>query len=121
MAKDLCDAIETCWLQVFGPFKYLVIDGEQDMSQSGTDYHKRKGILVKPRAPGQHAQIVERRGALLRHAMHCTEEQLKVEGIPVAFKQLLAEAVFAGNALISYDGVTPSTPDLAGSHEFCRI
>ena len=71
------------------------------MSDAGIAYLKRKGIQVKPRAPGQHAQIVERRRALLRHSMHCTEDQLKLEGIDITFKQLLAESVFAGNALIS--------------------
>ena len=35
------------------------------------------------------------------------EEQLKTEGITVEISQLLSEAVFAGNALINWDGVTP--------------
>ncbi len=43
----------------------------------------------------------------LRHALHCAEEQLEREGITVTFKQLLAQAIFAGSALISHNGATP--------------
>ena len=53
--------------------------------------------------------MVERRGAILRHTHHTTEEQLAKEGITDSFKQLLAEAVFSGNSLISFQGATPYT------------
>ena len=104
----MCDAVDTTWVAIFGPFKFLVIDGEKGiMSKDGVEYLRRKGITVRPRAPGQHARTVERRGAILRHAMHTAEEQLCREGIPITFKQLLAEATFAGNALVHYNGATP--------------
>ena len=64
-------------------------------------------LNVRPRAPDQHARMVERRGAVLRHAMHCIQEQLQREGLQVTMQDLLAEAVFAGNSLISYNGATP--------------
>ena len=51
--------------------------------------------------------MVQRRGAILRHCLHCAEEQLKREGVTVTFKQLLAECLFAGNALVSHNGATP--------------
>jgi hypothetical protein len=89
--ESLCEAIDVCWLQIWGPFKLLVVDGEAGLAAGDAlQYLKRKGIEVKPRAPRQHAQIVERRGAMLRHAMHLIEEQLAKEGIPITFKQLLA-------------------------------
>ena len=62
---------------------------------------------MKTKAPGQHAQVVERRGAILRHSMHCVEEQLTKEGVTITFKQLLAESVFSGNALITHNGASP--------------
>ena len=58
-------------------------------------------------APGQHARFIERRGAMLRQSLHCLESQLMREGISAEFDVLLAEAVFAGNALIHIGGVTP--------------
>ena len=51
--------------------------------------------------------MIERRGAVLRHCMHTTEEQLKKEGIVVTFDQLLATAVLSGNALTNVGGATP--------------
>ena len=55
----------------------------------------------------QHARLIERRGQVLRHSLHCIEEQLEREEIICSFAQLLAEATFAGNAMISYNGATP--------------
>ena len=60
--------------------------------------------------------------------MHTIEEQLESEGIQVTFKQLLAEAIFAGNCLVNYGraspyqartGRTPAMmPDLLGPPRF---
>ena len=98
----LCEAISKCWLQTFGPFKVLVVDGESGLFSTGAnDFFQRHGIEVRPRAPGQHARMVERRGAILRHALHCIEEQLQRDEVTVSFSQLLAEAVFSGNALVT--------------------
>ena len=106
--EALCEAITKCWLQPFGPFKTLIVDGESGLfSTDAADFFKRHGIEVRQRAPGQHARLVERRGAILRHAMHCMEEQLRRDEVLVPFSQLLAEAVFSGNALVTYNGASP--------------
>ena len=39
--------------------------------------------------------------------MHTTEEQLQKENITVSFQQLLAQAIFTGNALVNVGGGTP--------------
>ena len=39
--------------------------------------------------------------------LHTTDSQLVREGVIVTFHQLLAECVFAGNALVSHSGATP--------------
>ena len=105
---SLCRAIDLTWVTVFGPFLYLVIDGEKGLiTKESEDYLKSRGITYRPRAPGQHARMIERRGAVLRHSLHCMEEQLARENVQVEFAQLLAEVTFAGNALISHNGATP--------------
>ena len=104
----LLEAISRCWIQVFGPFKILIVDGEAGLaSAEAKEYFARQGIEVRTRAPQQHARIIERRGAILRHAMHCIEEQLRRDEVTCTFDELLAEATFAGNALVTYNGASP--------------
>ena len=118
-APELQEAIDSTWLKIFGPFKVLIIDGEKGIdSESTRAFLKRNGIELRIRAKGQHARMIERRGAIMRHCMHTTEEQLLKEGITVTFKQLMSTAVFSGNALANVGGGTPyqarlgSTPAL---------
>ena len=60
------------------------------------------------RAPQQHARIVERRGALFRDVIHRIDAQLKIEGLlDIPFENRLAEAVFAGSALVAVNNTTP--------------
>ena len=76
-ALALQEAICVCWTQTFGPFKRLVTDGEKGIdSESTRKFLTGKGIELKVRAKTQHARTIERRGAILRHTMHCVYEQL---------------------------------------------
>ena len=94
--ETLLEAIDVIWIAIHGDFENLVIDGESSLNCAEAKTRlKDKGILVKAKAPSQHARMVERRHAILRHAMHVTEEQLIDEGIRVTFKQLLAHCTFA--------------------------
>ena len=67
--------------------------------------------------------MIERRGAILRHSLHTSEVQLAKEGITVDFDVLLAECIFAGNALTNVGGASPyscrfgSTPALLPDKE----
>ena len=104
----LFDALDRTWITIHGPMKVLYTDGESGFnSDSAKAWFKRKGIELVTRAPNQHARFIERRGAILRHAMHTTEEQLIREGIEVRFTTLLADSVFAGNAMTFVGGVSP--------------
>jgi hypothetical protein len=107
--QSICRAIDLIWVRIFGSFQ-LVVDGEKGLiTDESKDYLKARGITYRPRNPGQHARMIERRGAVLRHALHCMEAQLAREGVQVEFAQLFAECTFAGNALISHNGPTPYT------------
>ena len=76
----LVQAVMTAWYSIYGPFNTLVIDGELGINgKEGTDRLKSLGIGIHTRAPGQHARMIERRGAILRHAMHTSETQAERE------------------------------------------
>ena len=92
-----------------GAMLELVVDGERGIciAQEMTDYLKQKGIKLRERAPEQHARIIERRGAHTREAMHRIKSQCDEEGIQVPDSEILSEAVFAGNALLSINDSTP--------------
>ena len=103
-------ALDSCWFRHHGGCKELICDGEGAIaaSEQTQAFLVRKGVKFVTRAPGQHAQYVERRGALLRDVLHRVEGQLKDEGIPeLPFEVVLSEAVSCGNALLSLNGSTP--------------
>ena len=69
----------------------------------------RLGTKFIPRAPQQNARIVERRGALFRDVIHRVDALLKIERrlLDVPFEYRMAEAVFAGNALVTVNNTAP--------------
>ena len=77
-ASDILqEAIDATWLQVFGPFKKLIIDGENGIDSTSTrNFLARHGIDLQIKAKGQHARMIERRGAIPRHCMHTMKAQL---------------------------------------------
>merc|ERR1712218_353549 len=100
--ETLMKAIDTLWVGIHGPPKELITDGESGIvaSQRTNEFLARKGIKLHPRGKDQHARYAERRGALLRDTIHRVEGQMKEEGIVgVPFACVLAECVFAGNAM----------------------
>ena len=106
--QNLIDGIYDCWLKTHGPMEVLYVDGESSLSTPGAkEQLKRDSIEIEIRAPNQHAQFIERRGAILRHTMHCMEEQAAREGLTITIVMLLGQAIFAGNALTSVGGATP--------------
>ena len=108
--ESLIQAIDEMWVSIHGPMKEFIIDGETAIAKGweSREYFKRKGIKEIIRAPGMHARFIERRGALLRDTLHKIDTQLQEEGIPdIPIQQILSEAIFAGNALISVNSTTP--------------
>ena len=98
----------TRWFQVYGAPKVLVIDGEKALGTvSAGQALARWCCSRKPKAPNQHAYIIEKRGDLLRTQLKLTDTQMRAGNIVAPFPVRLAEAVFAGNAMLSINGSTP--------------
>ena len=106
--QELLDALYGLWVGLHGPMENFHIDGESGLNSDRAKAQlKRDGITLRPRAPGQHARFVERYGALLRACMHLCEEQCKREGVTISLEMLIAQALFAGNAMTSVGNATP--------------
>ena len=106
--ETLINGVFTIWVKHFGPMKELYFDGEGGLNTPRAQAQlRRHGIEPKPRAPGQHIRLIDRRSALVRVTMHTTEEQAKREGLEISFDVLWASSVFAGNALITVGDSTP--------------
>ena len=107
-SAQLTEAYAKSWCQHWGPFKILYCDGESGIHcPAGEAEMKRLGTTLRLRAPEQHARIVERRNAVLRHNMHMIEEDLKRQNYTITFDRLLAEGFFVCNAFSFYNGVSP--------------
>ena len=73
---QLLQNINTAWIQIFGPMESLITDPESGLSTPTAEAElKRLGVSIKVRGKDQHARYVERRGAVLRHALHVMDEQ----------------------------------------------
>ena len=92
------NALEKIWIGIFGPPKELIVDGEGGiaLSESTRARLNRYGTKLHIRAKDQHARYAERRGALLRDAIHRIHSQLREEGITLPFSSVLSEATSAG-------------------------
>ena len=107
----LTKALDAVWVGIHGPMKELIMDGEKGMTRSSlsNEYLKRHGITLVPRAVGQHAKHIERRGGLLELQLSRMDTQLQKEGIlqeiPLEFR--LRDAVFVGNAMLTTNDTTP--------------
>ncbi len=98
-APSLIMAISQDWVRPFGGPRVLIADGEKGLcSEQVAQFLDRCNTQLKSKAPGEHAQMVERHHELLRQTLHKLEEQLKEEGIAVPFSVVVHEAVLAKNS-----------------------
>ena len=101
-AKTLIEEITHLWLMPYGSPKYIVFDCESALeTDEARRWMDRWGITKRPRAPGQHATMAERHGALLRDHLHRLDTAMQKEGLVVTDRYILAESVFAKNAMTS--------------------
>lgn len=80
-AEDLIAAISTHWIRRFGPMGVLIADGEKGpASEEVAQFLDRALVQLRPKAPGEHAHIVERHHELLRRLLLRAESQLRQRG-----------------------------------------
>ena len=105
---DILRSLVVNWFQPFGAPEYIVADGEGALaSDTAATLLDRWGCQRILRAPGQHAEMVERHHEILRQQLHVIGSQLAELGIVVEFVIQLAEAVLAKNALLSVGNESP--------------
>ena len=106
--ETLLNAYTTSWYQRNGPFINLYSDGEGGLNNANAKAELgRLGTELRVRAPGQHANYIEARNAMMRHTMHLIEEDLKRYGITISFARLFGEGNFVCNAFTFHNGVSP--------------
>ena len=107
-APSLIKAIAQDWIRTNGPMKVLIADGEKCLaSEEVSQCLDRWQVQLKVKAPGEHAQMVERHHELLRQILHHTEAQLGEEGISVPLEVIVAECLLAKNVMTTVGGHTP--------------
>eukprot|EP00959_Pyramimonas_sp_CCMP1952_P382662 8018310-Pyramimonas_sp.AAC.1 len=68
---------------------------------------KAKGTELRIRPRGQRAATIEARSGILRHLLHVMKTPRARLNISLVFTRLLHEAMFAAEAFIFYDEVSP--------------
>ena len=100
------EAVTTTWIRSHDLMRILIADGESVLaSEEVAQRLDRVNVDLKAKAPGEHAQMVERHHEFLPRFP--TRAQLKQEGISVPFSVTIAEAVLAKNTLTTVAGQTP--------------
>ena len=105
---SLISALDS-WVSIHGPMKRLITDSETGLYRDKVTQEslKRRGIHHEARARGQQIGTVDRRIALHREHIHKVVDQLKVEMTTETFGHVLSDSTFAGNCLLSINGMTP--------------
>ena len=107
-AIDLVESIMGGCVRYYGPMQILVADGERGLAtEEVSQFLDRVFIQLKTKAPGEHAQMVERHHEVIRILLLRVESQLAQEGISMPFKVILSECVLAKNVLTTVAGKTP--------------
>ena len=107
-SDEITKHMQTKWFGLFGPPTLIVCDQEGGLTTEGVGaWLERRGVALKLRAPGQHAQMVERHHEVLRQQLHKLEAQATDDGLRVGFEEVLSEAVFVKNILTTVGNHTP--------------
>ena len=107
-SESIIHSIATNWLRPYGPMRMLVADGESGLAgEEVAQWLDRVFIELKTKAPGEHAQMVERHHELLRRLILRIEAQLAEEGVRVPMSVIIGEALLANNSLTTVAGQTP--------------
>jgi hypothetical protein len=108
LPKTLMESITRMWLRVFGPMVMLITDQEGAMtSESVAVWCERWNISLKLRPRDAHPPVIERHHEILRDLLHKIKTQLSTEGILLAKSDIVAEALYAKNCLVTVDNFAP--------------
>ena len=106
--ESIIDGLHTAWFKVFGNTTLLISDQEGGLAIEYVGQHLECiGVSLKLRARDQHASMIERHNELLRRQVHLCDSQATTEGLRVSFEQVLSEALYAKNILLTYGGHSP--------------
>ena len=109
-ASDILDCILMQWVSTFGPMKILITDSESALtSDEAAQFADRHSIQLKPVPKYAHADMIERHHEITRQLCHNVDDKCERQGLGILRKHLLAECVFAKNALVSVGGQAPYT------------
>ena len=101
-------AVGIHWIRQYGAMQTFIADGESGLaSEEVAQWLDRVGTQLKTKAPGEHAQMVERHHELLRRIILRLEAQLAEEGVRVPMSVIIGEALLAKNSLTTVAGQTP--------------
>ena len=118
---DILSGLLHGWFAIFGPPGVIVSDREGSlMSEEAAIFLERHGTSLRPKPKGSHAQIVERHHEILRQVFHRVKSQSLEEGLVISDEDLLAECVFAKNALLIVHGESPYQALLGRSPELAK-
>eukprot|EP00971_Amphidinium_carterae_P154321 3060349-Amphidinium_carterae.1 len=106
--QELMTSITLKWFQPFGAPSHMIVDGEKGLaSEAALHWLSSWGVERIPRAPNQHAHLIERHHQILRDLLHKVQDQHDEEGLVSAPQLLLAECVLAKNTMLSIAGESP--------------
>ena len=107
-APALIKAITSDWFRIRSPMRVLIADGEKGLaSEEVAQWLDRWKVELKAKAPGEHAQMVERHHELLRQLLHRVEAQLGDEGIAMPIEVIVGECLLAKNVMTTIAGHSP--------------
>lgn len=107
-AESLIRAITNDWIRQHDAPELIVADGEKGLvSEEVAQWLDRHSCQLKPKAPKEHAQMVEGHHELLCRILLRVEAQLAEEGIPMPLDVILAECILANSCLLKVAGHTP--------------
>ena len=97
-----------CWLQLYGPPTTIIADQEGGWAteQAATWFENQRSQMTLV-ARDQHCGVIERHNEILRRQLHLIEDESNNEGLVTNFDMILAEAIFAKNALFQIGNPTP--------------
>jgi len=105
---SILEGFATCWLRLYGPPTNVLSDREGGLANDlAAEWFEKKGIKLNLRAKEQHCGLVERHNEILRRQLHLVDNQVTLEGLPASFAMILAESIFAKNALYQCGNASP--------------